>query len=291
MLQHRQNTLFKSNQSQVFKELSGKTKTDNPSPDAAKAKAFWSGIWSERKVHNSKAKWLGEVKGEMKEKVRGMADNVVKIEDVIKKVKGISNWKAPWPDGVQGYWFKVFDCLHKPIVNALQKCIVEGDVLVWMVTGRTVLTQKDPTKGTKGSNYRPIACLPLMWKLLSGIFANRVYTHLLDNQLPEEQKGARKKLRGTKDQLLIDKTILKEVKRLKKNVVMSWIDYKKAYDITPHSWFRETLNITGVAKNIQHLTNSLEEWGTLLSSNGNELGRLTSGEVYFRATHFLHYYL
>ena len=65
-LQHRQNTIFKSNQSQVYKELSGKTKTDNPSPDAAEAKAFWSGIWSEGKVHNGEAKWLGEAKEEMK---------------------------------------------------------------------------------------------------------------------------------------------------------------------------------------------------------------------------------
>ena len=115
-----------------------------------------------------------------------------------------------------------------------------------------------------------------MWKLLSGMFVDRVYTHLLDYQLLlEEQKGERKKSRGTKDQLLIDKTILKEVKRLKKNVVMSWIDYKKAYDMVPHSWIKETLNITGVAKNIQHLlTNSMEKWGTLLSSNGNELGKV-----------------
>ena len=172
----------------------------------------------------------------MKEKVRGMADIVVKIEDVVKETKRMSNWKAPGPDGVQGYWFKAFDCLHKPIVNALQKCIVEGDVLEWMVTGRTVLIQKDPAKGIEASNYRPIACLPLMWKLLSGMFADRVYTHLSDNQLlTEEQKGARKKSRRTKDQLRMDKAILKQVKRLKKNVVMSWIDYKKAYDMVPHS--------------------------------------------------------
>ena len=86
-LQHRQNTLSKSNQSQVYKELSGKTKTDNPSPDAAKTKAFWNGIWSEGKVHNGEIKWLGEIKAEMEEKVRGMADIVVKIEGVIKKIK------------------------------------------------------------------------------------------------------------------------------------------------------------------------------------------------------------
>ena len=66
MLQHTKNNLFKTNQSQVYKELSGKTKTDNLSPDAAKAKTFWSGIWSEGKVHNGEAKWLGEVKEEMK---------------------------------------------------------------------------------------------------------------------------------------------------------------------------------------------------------------------------------
>ena len=90
-LQHRQNTLFKSNQSQICKELSGKTNTDNPSPDAAEAKAFWSGIWFERKVHNGRAKWLGEVKEEIEEKVRGTADILVKIEDVVEKIKGMSN--------------------------------------------------------------------------------------------------------------------------------------------------------------------------------------------------------
>ena len=122
---------------------------------------------------------------------------------------------------MQGYWFKAFDTLRKPIVNALQKCVVEGDVPEWMVTGRTVLIEKDPAKGTNARSYGSIACLPLIWKLLSGMFVDRVYTHLLDYQLLlEEQKGERKKSRGTKDQLLIDKTILKEVKRLKKNVVM-----------------------------------------------------------------------
>ena len=53
---------------------------------------------------------------------------MVKIEDVVKKIKEMSKCRAPGFDGVQGYWFKAFDCLHKPIVNALQKCIVEGDV-------------------------------------------------------------------------------------------------------------------------------------------------------------------
>ena len=35
--------------------------------------------------------WLGEVKEEIEEKVRGTADILVKIEDVVEKIKGMSN--------------------------------------------------------------------------------------------------------------------------------------------------------------------------------------------------------
>ena len=92
------------------------------------------------------------------------------------------------------------------MAGKLQLCLESGKVPLWMVKGRTVLIQKDPAKGTVASNYRPIACLPIMWKLLTGMFAESIYKHLDDqNLLPDEQKGCRKQSRGTKDQLLIDK--------------------------------------------------------------------------------------
>ena len=63
----------------------------------------------------------------------------------------------------------------------------------WLTKGRTALLQKDKSKGNIASNYRPIICLPLMWKLLSGVIEDRIYG-CLDQQklLPEEQKGCRK---------------------------------------------------------------------------------------------------
>ena len=42
--------------------------------------------------------------------------------------------------------------------------------------------------------------------------------------------------RGTKDQLLVDKAILKKCRRRLTYLSMAWIDYKKAYDMVPHSW-------------------------------------------------------
>ena len=91
--------------------------------------------------------------------------------------------------------------------------------------------------------------------------------------MPNEQKGYRNSSRGTKDQLLIDKMVLKDAKSVKKNLAMAWIDYKKAYDMVPHSWLIEVMDIFGVAGNIAGLLrNSMGGWKTQLMANGNELG-------------------
>ena len=139
-----------------------------------------------------------------------------------------------------------------------------------MVKGRTVLIQKDPAKGRAASNYRPIACLPLMWKLLTGIFAEKIYDHLHANSLlPDEQKGCRKQSRGTKDQLLIDREVLREARRKNRNLSMAWIDYRKAYDMLPHSWILETLGLIKVARNIEDLLKrSMGGWRTVGRSWG-----------------------
>ena len=63
------------------------------------------------------------------------------------------------------------------------------------------------TKGNAVENNRPITCLPLIWKLLTVMIAEDTYDYLENMRLlPEEQKGCRRQSRGTKYQLLIDKT-------------------------------------------------------------------------------------
>ena len=75
-----------------------------------------------------------------------------------------------------------------------------------------------------------------IYTFLDGIFVVGIYDHLKDNDLlHNEQKVCRKQSRATKDQLLIDKTILKEAKRKQRRLAMAWVDYKKAYDMMPHS--------------------------------------------------------
>ena len=61
-----------------------------------------------------------------------------------------------------------------------------GFVPSWFTKGRTTLLQKDKSKGDIASNYRPITCLPLMWKLLMGLMdeiADQIYGHLDQQKL------------------------------------------------------------------------------------------------------------
>ena len=272
----RQNTLFKNNQGQLYKELGGSAnKEPMEAPNAEDATQFWSNIWSVEKRHNEEASWLGEVKGRM-DSVREQGEVAVSVDDVVAGIRKMANWKAPGPDGVRGFWFKRFRSLHRVIAESLQGCLDSGGVPDWIVKGRTVLIQKDHPRGPVASNYRPIACLPLMWKLLTGIFAEKLYVHLLENGLLlDEQKGCKKQSRGTKDQLLIDKTVLREAKVMKRSLAMGWIDYRKAYDMVPHSWIVEMLGLVKVAGNVKNLlVGSMANWKTVLTSDGEDLGEV-----------------
>ena len=137
-----------------------------------------------------------------------------------------------------------------------------------MTTGWTVLLLKDKNKGNTVRNYGPMTCLPLMWKLLRGIVADEIYNNIEANDiLLAEQKGCRRKSRGTKDQLLIDKAVMKNCRRRKVGLGMLWIDYGKVYDMVPHSWIKKS--------------KSMESWQTILLSGNEELARVNiQGEIF-----------
>ena len=74
-----------------------------------------------------------------------------------------------------------------------------------MTYGKTVLRQIDLAI----DNNILIPCLPLLWRLMTEMLAEKMYSHLeRDNVLPSEQKECRERSPETKDQLLTGKTVL-----------------------------------------------------------------------------------
>ena len=165
--QFRINRMFSSNQKRVFVELNGEVLKENTVPNADESRTFWSEIWDNPVEHNDDAEWLREIETESKG-VNKQDDVKITAQDVRKQTGKIPNWKAAGPDGVQDYWLKNLSSLHDRIACQLNAVVESGDVPAWMTYGRTVLCVKDRSKGNAASNFRPISCLPLMWKLLTG---------------------------------------------------------------------------------------------------------------------------
>ena len=273
--QFRQNKLFQNNQKTLFEELEGNKHNVNDMPDAEKSRKFWSDIWSKEEAHNENAMWIKDVENTFAQKNK--QENIVITPRLIsKEVVKLPNWKAPGPDGLQGYWLKHIKSVRPIMAALLNDCLQQGDFPSWLTQGSTTLIMKDESKGAEISNFRLITCLPLIWKLLTGMISKGIYAHLdRENILPEEQKGCRKESRGTKDQLLIDKMVLKNCKRQQTDLAMGWIDYTKAYDMVPHSWILKSLEVTKVADNvIMLIKRSMSKWETELLSGKQKLGKV-----------------
>ena len=54
----------------------------------------------------------------------------------------------------------------------------DDNLPAWMTHGRTVVCQNDPRKANALENYLPFTCLPLMWRLLTGVIAEEIHDYL-----------------------------------------------------------------------------------------------------------------
>ena len=117
-----------------------------------------------------------------------------------------------------------------------------------------------------------------------GVIVDEIYGHLdQQNLLPEEPKGCTKRSRGTNDLLHNDRAVIREAKSRKKNLAMPWIDYKKAYDMVPHLWIKECLDLFGLAENIKTLlVNSMEKRRLMLCAGNSELGEVDIKQSIFQ---------
>ena len=108
---------------------------------------------------------------EWSERGNGEIRLMINEDKVKKQCSKMPNWKSPRHDGVQGFWIERLDKMHERIATQLNE-ILEGtnEIPSWMAYGRTELRKKDPGKGDSVDNFRPITCLPLMWKLLTVVF-------------------------------------------------------------------------------------------------------------------------
>ena len=95
------------------------------------------------------------------------------------------------------------------------------------------------------------------WKLYEGACRkNRVWDR--------SQLGTCSGVLGTVDQLIVDNTIMDEVRGKRRNLAVSFYDYRKAYDMVRHDWMLRVYRWMGVSEKVVNVLSLMEGWKTRL---------------------------
>ena len=171
-----------------------------------------------------------------------MSELLIEEHSVKQKLKQAPNFKSAGTDKIPNFWLKQLNSLHKYYAQCFTKILNKTEEIPeWLTEGCTYLLPKSEETESP-SKYRLITCLPTVFKLLTGIITDAIYTHLAEKEfISPQQNGCKRDCFGAKDHLLVNKTITENAKKNGRNFHLAWIDYKKAFDSVPHSWILETL--------------------------------------------------
>ena len=111
------------------------------------------------------------------------------LNTVINK---INPSKAPGRDLIIGIWYKKLDYYRENFVTLLQNTYdVEIDLPDWLSLAKTTLTPNNENNHT-AKNYRPIACLNIMYKIYTSCLNIFLQEHCIrNNTISPEQAGGK----------------------------------------------------------------------------------------------------
>jgi hypothetical protein len=266
-----ENKLFRNNEKLFYKNLTdNKTKTNNGTPNINEIKEFWSNIWSNEVQFNNQAEWIPHLENDIPDS-NNRHHIQISLEILVKNINSSHNWKSPGGDQIHNFWLKKFTCIHKCLLDHFNGFIREPNTFPeFLAHDITYLKPKD--SDTKNpSKYRPITCLPTIYKIMTSCIKVIIYDHCQKlNILNEEQKGCVKECFGCKEQLIIDTVIMEQARKNNRNIYTAFIDYKKAYDSVPHSWLIKILKIYKINLDlINFLSHVMTFWRTTLNLSIN----------------------
>lgn len=261
------NKLFTFNQRKFYRQLEENNSTQNSEPEIPTQpdiELFWAGLWESNTMHTANPMW------DATSPVPQMHPITITQDDLKVVLRKTKNWKSPGVDGVQNFWLKKLHNTHQHLASSFNKILNgEEDMPTFLTMGKTYLLFKSGDS-KKPENYRPITCLPTLYKALTAILSQKIYDHCAGNDLlPIEQRGCAKNSRGCKELITIDAIITRNSICHHRNLSVAFIDYKKAFDSVPHSYLLQTLKNNGVdEKIVSFFERAMSSWRTNLILRG-----------------------
>uniref|UniRef100_A0A915M777 Reverse transcriptase domain-containing protein n=1 Tax=Meloidogyne javanica TaxID=6303 RepID=A0A915M777_MELJA len=224
------------------------------------ARKYWSGIVGKEKAFEKTPELTSWAEAVREKTTKGQqfsnyAEDLRRWNNVLKKARPT---KAPGPDGIPNLLWKRLIPANKVLFDwfmGIKKHKLRFPN--WLTEGRVVLLPKgdDPSNP---ANYRPIACLNTMYKLLTGVMTTWIGEHLTAHGiLPYEQRALVKDTWGCTHATILDRTITSHAKATNTPLAAVWIDFAKAFDSVSQLWIRYALRAINIQPNIRHAIGEL----------------------------------
>ena len=278
------NHQFVNNQKQVYRQWKSRQVEITTTPPIDDVKTFWADIWEKEVNVNIETDWYKQLQSTYCSDVTTKKYEINR--DIFDKViSRLPNNKAPGRDAITGFWIKKISAVHLDLINIYRE-VKNGSIAMpqWLITSKTNLIPKNADTHLV-KNYRPIACQNTTYKLYTGIINQFIEDHCLSNDIITlEQAGGKKGSWGCTDQLLINKMVLDEVRKSRRNIFTMCFDYRKAFDSIPHIWLFESLRLAKLPEEIIKAVQSLgEKWATEIYIQTKEIVSVTDVIRYLTA--------
>ncbi len=231
-----------------------------------------------KKIWGKEDTFVGEGLEEIEPRGPRQEDVVITEAAVEHALMGMANWRGCGPDGVYLGFIKRLPGLWGELARLYRRMLTyEEDVEEngWLVEGRTLCQRKVPSGVPAGpGDWRPVTCLNHLYKVLTKIINVFVVDHLeKTGRVAVEQQSGKQKIRGCQGALLIDRTVIEDAKKRRKRLVMTFFDFRKAFDSLSQSGLDFLLHQAGVAENVQAwLVTVMPLWRTRLERDGSRGG-------------------
>lgn len=192
----------------LFETLEKKNRSNDIRRESPQGSRFWRGISDQPVRHNKKMQWLKKAETQLtggKEQ-----KNITITSDYLQKqLRKLKTQRLPkilarWSARILDKGTYIFPWKNSCMTSyAMPRN--EWETRRAHQNGKIILIIKGGEKGDDITNCGPKTCLPLMWKIFSGILSGKRYDHL---EIERNKSGAAENCVSQKDHLLTDKEIL-----------------------------------------------------------------------------------
>ena len=197
-------------------------------------------------------------------------EGLITYEQASQSLKSMSNNRSPGTSGFNADFFKVFwKQLGHFIVRSINFGYNKGELSITQKEGIITCLPKENKCRYNMKNYRPISLLNCIYKIASGVIANRIKS-TLHKLIHKDQTGIiAGRYSGENTRLVYDVMHCAEKYNLKGLLLL--IDFEKAFDSISWAFINKVLNYFGFGESIISWVNLFFKNAKLAVNQGGNL--------------------